>query len=341
MKVSVILNNYNYASYIGEAVMSVLNQTYKNFELIIVDDGSTDNSRDIIDGFANQHPNLITKVYKSNGGQGSAFNAGYNVSKGEIIAFLDSDDYWFEDKLERIVREHENSDIVEHSLVINNKYCRYLENKENAQFKMKEYNIYSRFGETSSLSFTRLLLEKVFPIPEESLRICTETYVVYLGLYYSNKITTIKDALGFYRVHGKNNWYNNPNIDPKHFVKFIYLMNDNLLSRGLKPYPLGQYEIFKNIEMLNIDKTRNYILYGTGNASFLLTKYLNALGISIKFYIDSNISKRSEEKKIFHYKELPTILTKNDYIIIASEYKEEIKKNINEVITTNNIIELI
>ncbi|PLX70670.1 MAG: hypothetical protein C0602_03940 [Denitrovibrio sp.] len=103
--ISVILNNYNYSRYIAEAITSVLEQSYANFELIIVDDGSTDNSKEIIEQFAKKD-SRIKLCFKENGGQASAFNAGYEAAKGDIICFLDSDDYFAPEKLAEIKKMH-------------------------------------------------------------------------------------------------------------------------------------------------------------------------------------------------------------------------------------------
>lgn len=85
---SIIVNNYNYARFLREAVDSALNQTHRNTEVIVVDDGSTDGSREIIASYGNR----IVPVLKENGGQNSALNAGFSMSHGEVILFLDSDD---------------------------------------------------------------------------------------------------------------------------------------------------------------------------------------------------------------------------------------------------------
>ncbi len=84
---SIIVNNYNYGRFLAEAIESALSQTYANTEVIVVDDGSTDNSRDIIASYKDQ----IIPVLKENGGQASAFNAGFQASSGEVIFFLDAD----------------------------------------------------------------------------------------------------------------------------------------------------------------------------------------------------------------------------------------------------------
>ena len=79
--VSIIINNYNYDRFLAEAIDSALNQTYPHVEIIVVDDGSTDNSRNIIADYGNR----IVPVLKSNGGQACSFNEGFKASQGEII----------------------------------------------------------------------------------------------------------------------------------------------------------------------------------------------------------------------------------------------------------------
>ncbi len=97
-KVSAIMPNYNNGKYIGEAIESVLNQTYKNLELIVVDDGSTDNSREVISQYKDDRLKLMHIPH--NGFPGAVKNCGIKVSKGEYIAFADSDDVWKNEKLE-------------------------------------------------------------------------------------------------------------------------------------------------------------------------------------------------------------------------------------------------
>ena len=94
--ISIIVPNYNYGQYLGEAIESVLNQTYKNIQLIVVDNESTDNSIEI----ASKYGDSITLVQKPHGGVSSARNLGMTIAKGEYICFLDSDDTWSPEKLE-------------------------------------------------------------------------------------------------------------------------------------------------------------------------------------------------------------------------------------------------
>ena len=102
-KVSVIIPCYNGAKWISQAVESVLNQTYQEFELIIVDDGSTDNSKKIIDHYLlNGAVRYIQ--HKENKGIPTTRNTGIKASKGQYIAFLDQDDLWLSRKLEEQVK---------------------------------------------------------------------------------------------------------------------------------------------------------------------------------------------------------------------------------------------
>ena len=106
-KVSVIIPTYNREATLKRAVESVLNQTYTDFELIIVDDGSTDNTRQLVE---NIHDDRITYYYvKINSGAAAARNYGIERAEGEYIAFQDSDDYWHSDKLEKQMKVMESN----------------------------------------------------------------------------------------------------------------------------------------------------------------------------------------------------------------------------------------
>jgi glycosyltransferase involved in cell wall biosynthesis len=95
-KVSVIIPNYNYERFLGKAVDSALGQTYHDIEVIVVDDGSKDGSREIIDGYAGR----IEAIFQKNQGVAAARNNGVAAAGGEYIAFLDADDVWLPAKLE-------------------------------------------------------------------------------------------------------------------------------------------------------------------------------------------------------------------------------------------------
>lgn len=107
-KVSVIIPNYNAEEYIESCINSVLNQSYKNIEIIIIDDGSTDNSWEIISDFKKKHINIIT-LKQANMNASIARNKGIEIASGEYVLFLDSDDELFNISIEILVTNMEKS----------------------------------------------------------------------------------------------------------------------------------------------------------------------------------------------------------------------------------------
>jgi glycosyltransferase involved in cell wall biosynthesis len=97
--VSVVIPAYNRGYALHETIEAVINQTYKNFEIIIVDDGSTDNTKNVVSAFGNK----LRYIQKAHSGQGDTRNVGLQYARGEIIAPLDSDDTWHKDFLEKSV----------------------------------------------------------------------------------------------------------------------------------------------------------------------------------------------------------------------------------------------
>lgn len=93
--ITIIIPSYNRADYIAETIESVLAQTYRNIEVIIIDDGSTDNTREIVERYVPQ----VQYVYQQNSERGASRNHGLRLAKGEYISFLDSDDLWMPEKL--------------------------------------------------------------------------------------------------------------------------------------------------------------------------------------------------------------------------------------------------
>ena len=101
--VSVIIPTYNRANLVAKAIKSVLSQTYQDFEIIVIDDGSTDNTEEIIRSFKDKRVKYIKK-YKENKGSSVARNIGIKVARGKYIALLDSDDEWLPEKLDKQIK---------------------------------------------------------------------------------------------------------------------------------------------------------------------------------------------------------------------------------------------
>ncbi|GEM_PF-2832994 len=103
MKISILTPNFNYAKYIGQTIESVIYQNYYNIEHIIIDDGSTDKSAEIIQKYANRFPNIIKFEKQENAGQTIALNKALNKASGDIIAWINSDDYYCENVFPKII----------------------------------------------------------------------------------------------------------------------------------------------------------------------------------------------------------------------------------------------
>lgn len=208
---SIIINNYNYGRFLGEAIESALAQTYANTEVIVVDDGSTDDSREVIEGFGDR----ITAVFKENGGQGSAYNAGFRISSGEAVCFLDSDDTLFPEAIETAVALLREPNVVKvqwplRVVNITGDWKGELSTTKTPPTGdlrsqvMAEGPIYDFYYTTGS-AYCRHFLASVSPVPEASYRNGGDVYFITLAPA-SGFIRTAKQALGTYRAHGSNNY---------------------------------------------------------------------------------------------------------------------------------------
>jgi FkbM family methyltransferase len=241
--VSVILCNYNYGRFIGEAIESVLKQSYPHFELIIVDDGSTDNSRQVIQSFDDRR---IQTVFQENGGQAAAFNAGFARASGELVAFLDSDDWWTKRKLRHVVRtfqRYSDVSVVQHNMKVVDQYSQPT-GKQHPRIKpgtldvLKDYFIVHHtnfFSATSGIVCRRDNLEQIFPLDEEAWRICADVaFTRPMPIF--GKVHTLKALLGAYRIHGSNTWMYSE-AQSHHFEtqqKYIDYTNEWLAHYGIE-----------------------------------------------------------------------------------------------------------
>ena len=101
-RISVVICNFNYAQFVGSAIKSVLAQTRPAFELVVVDDGSTDTSVDVIQPFVSKGVCLIRQA---NGGQIAAYNTGFAQTQGDVILFLDADDLLLPEALDEVAKK--------------------------------------------------------------------------------------------------------------------------------------------------------------------------------------------------------------------------------------------
>jgi glycosyltransferase involved in cell wall biosynthesis len=213
-KISVIINNYNYAQFLRECIDSALAQTYLGVEVIAVDDGSKDDSANIIKGYGSK----VMPVLKENGGQGSAFNAGYAASTGDIVLFLDADDVLLPDTIQQCSLLFDIPDVVKVHWPLY-----FIDKRGNRTGEIKEpilpegdfRQIVHRQGPmaeqllpsapTSGNAYRRQFLHKVLPMPEEPYRISADAYLFGLAPAFGI-IRRASKPLGLYRAHGTNTY---------------------------------------------------------------------------------------------------------------------------------------
>ncbi len=215
--VSILVSNYNYGRYIGSAIQSALDQTYSNIELIICDDGSTDDSVQVIEEYERKDARLRL-IRKANGGQASGFNAAFAASRGEIIALLDSDDLFLPHKVERIVADfqaHPDCGFGVHRVIRVSADLRRqgvwpmsapLPSGWYGSRLLQDGGILPYMPPTSGLSLRREVAERIFPLPlAEPLVRCPDQLITRLAPLITN-VTREDEALSQYRLHGGNNY---------------------------------------------------------------------------------------------------------------------------------------
>ncbi|HOK35557.1 MAG TPA: glycosyltransferase family 2 protein [Candidatus Pacearchaeota archaeon] len=206
-KISVIIPTYNRKDLLPRALQSVLNQTYKDFELIIVDDGSTDNTKEIVEEFQKKDPRIFYLRNEKNNGQAAARNLGIKSAKGEYIAFQDSDDEWLPEKLEKqkkvFERGPEDLGVVYTWFLIQDD-----EEKKILEIRKNSYkgDVFLAMLNTPFLGLSTLLIKKeVFQkvgLFDESLRAC-EDADFFIRAAKEYKFDFVGEPLVIYNIHKK------------------------------------------------------------------------------------------------------------------------------------------
>ncbi len=267
--VSIIIVNYNYASYVAEAINSAMSQTYPNTEVIVVDDGSTDDSRQIIASYRDR----VKSIFKENGGQASAANAGFNASVGSIVLFLDSDDVLHSDALKCIVLKFEENISKVHWPLSKIDAAGRPTGKLLPDGKLAEGNLRDqliRLGPaycggppesppTSGNAWSRKYLEEVMPIPESKFKGGIDHYLFILAPLFG-EIRSISNPLGDYRVHGTNNTLR-PDYMSIFFNRFEYgceVLSSYVSKSGINIDPLSwprdhwYHKVDRSLQEINV-----------------------------------------------------------------------------------------
>jgi glycosyltransferase involved in cell wall biosynthesis len=211
IRVTVLVDTYNYGHFIEEAIESVLAQDFprEQMEILVVDDGSTDDTANRVRRYGDR----VRYLCKTNGGQASSFNFGIARARGEIVAFLDGDDYWLPGKLQKVMAEfkkHPEAGMVYHN------FC---SKRDSTADPVPDSGLSGVSGflpdnretllgfdlfPTATLAFRRRVLERLLPVPE-SLIVQADAHLTACGIFVA-PIVYIDQPLTVYRVHAGNIW---------------------------------------------------------------------------------------------------------------------------------------
>ncbi len=213
--VSIVIDNFNYAEFLGQAIDSALAQRYGGTEVIVVDDGSSDHSRQVI----GRYDGRVRAVLKENGGQASAFNAGFAASRGDIVIFLDADDVLLPDTAAHVsevfarqpgvVKVHYRLGIIDaHSRPTGG----YLPPRT---VELPEGDLRRRvlrapddvpYPPTSGNAFSASALRRLLPMPERHFTRLADVYLLNLASLLG-RVARLDHVGAYYRVHARNIHY--------------------------------------------------------------------------------------------------------------------------------------
>jgi glycosyltransferase involved in cell wall biosynthesis len=205
---TVLIDSYNYGRYVEEAVSSALGQDFPDGdrEILVVDDGSTDDTQERLRKFGN----AIRYLQKTNGGQASAFNFGFEQARGQVIALLDADDIWLPEKLSHLRNAFDGNPELGMAYHRVHMWDGIRNLSEDPCFvpvsgrvtedrrALLQYPMMA----TSCLAFRREALRKVLPVPE-ALRFQADAYLTGLIIFVA-PVAALPEYLGKYRLHGAN-----------------------------------------------------------------------------------------------------------------------------------------
>jgi glycosyltransferase involved in cell wall biosynthesis len=248
MIMSIITPNYNYAQYIGETILSIVNQNYIDIEHIIVDDGSTDDSVEVIKTYQSKYPQKIKLIQQKNTGQTTAINTGLRTASGDILGWINSDDYYNNDVLNEVIdlfNSNPEIDIVYGNFDVVDINGKYIYTKRHFKFSFPE-SCFLGFGNTltsNCIFWRKRLIDKV-GLLNENLK-CNMDGEYFSRLTQNARVYFLDKSIASFRqqevsIAGKNN--------PKwnEIVKYeMNLEKVNSYSRlkivKLIPYRIGRY----------------------------------------------------------------------------------------------------
>lgn len=204
--VSVVIPTYNREKTLARSIESVLNQTYKNFEIIVVDDNSIDSSNEIMNRYMQENSNIKYIKHNRNKGGSAARNTGAKAASGKYLSFLDSDDEWIENKLELDISTiiNKTADMVYSDMDVIDVKTQIMTKHKHLPCKDMYLGLLSRniIGGTSVITIKKSVFEEINGF-DENLPSCQD-WDFYIKVAYMHKILKIDKSLLKYYVHSES-----------------------------------------------------------------------------------------------------------------------------------------
>ena len=248
--VSVVIPTYNHARYLRRALQSVIDQTYTNWEAIVIDNHSKDSTDEVMASFAD--PRITYFKIHNNGVIAASRNAGIREAKGEWIAFLDSDDWWTADKLKACCESiNDKVDLIYHDLKIISDQPRFLRPKIIKSWQVKSLVLIDLMARgnaiaTSSAVVRKKLLQQLNGMSENANMVAAEDYNTWLRIaQLTNKFRYVSKKLGFYQLHNQGVSQKDMSIPVQYavadFIDFLNPAQKNKFLANLR-YTKGRFE---------------------------------------------------------------------------------------------------
>ena len=244
--VSVIMPAYNAEKYIEEAIMSVINQSYKNWQLLVIDDGSQDSTPAIVKALAEKDHRIQLHINEKNMGVAKTRNKGFDMAEGDYVALLDSDDIWLPEKLEKQIKlaQKSGAEIIYTSYEIIDTEG----NKCKGDYIVKPVTNYKDLLEENNIGCSTMLLhKKICDIYRFNNEYAHEDYVFCLEiLKYGHKAAGLTEVLSKYRFYigsrsankfiaAKNRWIVYRNYLKLPILKCVFVFFKYIIA-GIKKY---------------------------------------------------------------------------------------------------------
>lgn len=298
--ISIIMPAYNAENYISDAINSVIAQTYHNWELIIVDDGSTDNTSQTVKEWLVKD-NRIQYYYQQNGKQGKARNLGISKSKGIYLAFLDADDLWMPEKLNIQIKaiQEKNVDLVfADSYVFNDNETSDISKKMNIPTSVfYDKNALNLFLEWNRIPILTVLVKKdkvinVGSFSEELEIQNVEDYHLWLKLLMTgNLFYALDHTLAKYRVHGNSATSSDKLVLDK--IPNVFFSLSQLYPQCKKQMKQELKLRFNFIYKNNLFTKSELAVWINKNTKYLSKSQMRYFYLFLNFLLPTKVTKRS------------------------------------------------